>query len=187
VVAHSNPSDTTQPTEYTVTLDRDTHTALLRPMFRDDSRVFDLLTHSPVTLALTDPDTNVVMPQVTPRFGGQLATISQGDGEIVFMAAAGTRRRLTVLGLTDNVAGNVPPIDGIAVATEGRGALYVVDATAGTITRLDTSGWPVGTVFVGEPSDNGNPLVGVLDLRTGVIAPLNNAFVSPKGLLFVPA
>jgi hypothetical protein len=188
VVAHSNPSDSTQPTEYAVTLDRSTHTAMLRPLFRDDSRAFDVLTHSPVTLGLTDPDTNAVMPRVTPRFGGQLATISQGDGEIVFTAADGrTHKRLSVLRLTDNVAGNIPPIDGIAVATEGRGALYVVDATAGTITKLDTSGWPVGTVFVGEPSDNGNPLVGALDLHTGVITPLNNAFVSPKGLLFVPA
>jgi hypothetical protein len=188
VVAHSNPSDTTQPTEYAVRLDDSTHTAALSPLFRDDSRAFDALTHSPVTLALTDPDTNAAMPEVVPRFGGQLATISQGDGEIVFTAADGhSHQRLTVLGLTDNVAGNIPPIDGIAVATESRGTLYVVDAKAGTITKLDTSGWPVGTVFVGEPSDNGNPLVGALDLHTGVITALSTAFVSPKGLLFVPA
>jgi hypothetical protein len=141
-----------------------------------------------VTLTLTDPDTNAVMPKVTARFGGQLATISQGDGEIVFMAADGhAQKRLSVLGLTDNVFGNIPPIDGLAVVTESRGTLYVVDAKAGTITKLDTAGWPVGTVFVGEPSDNGNPLVGALDLHTGKITPLTNAFVSPKGLLFVPA
>jgi hypothetical protein len=30
-------------------------------------------------------------------------------------------------------------------------------------------------------------LVGALDLHTGVITPRDTAFVSPKGLLFVPA
>jgi hypothetical protein len=39
----------------------------------------------------------------------------------------------------------------------------------------------------GEPSDNGNPLIGTLNLFTGQITPLGNTFVSPKGLLFVPS
>ena len=83
--------------------------------------------------------------------------------------------------------GNVPPIDGMAVATAGRGTLYVVDNKAGTILALDTSGLPAGTVFVGEPNDNGNPLVGALNLSTGRITPLGNTFASPKGLLFLPS
>jgi hypothetical protein len=39
-----------------------------------------------------------------------------------------------------------------------------VDATAGTTTALKTNGWPAGTVFDAEPSDNGNPILGTLDL-----------------------
>jgi hypothetical protein len=92
-----------------------------------------------------------------------------------------------VLALTDNKPGNVPPIDGLAVATSDRGTLYVVDAATGTIQALDTSGWRAGTVFVGEPSDNGNPIIGTLNLSTGAIAPLGNSFQSPKGVLFVPS
>ncbi len=61
----------------------------------------------------------------------------------------------------------------------------MVDAKAGTIQALNTTGWPVGTVFVGEPSDNGNPLVGILNMYSGNITPLGNSFQSPKGLLFV--
>jgi hypothetical protein len=91
------------------------------------------------------------------------------------------------LRLSDNVSGNAPPIDGLAVATADAGTLYVVDNTPGTITALDTTGWPKGTVFVGEPNDNGNPLIGTLNLSTGVITPLGNTFVNPKGILFVPA
>ncbi len=185
-VAHSNPNDTRQATDYRVTLHAATLTAQLTPVFYDDSSAIDVLTHASVTLALTDPDTNFIMPHASPRFGGELATIGQADGEIVFEANGAHHPLLHVLPLHDNVSGNVPPIDGIAVATCNAGTLYVVDAKANTILALNTTGWPAGTVFLGEPSDNGNPLVGTLNLNTGNITPLGNHFVSPKGLLFVP-
>jgi hypothetical protein len=186
-LVHSNPNDVTQPTEYKVTLDRHTLTAKLTPVFYDNSMATDALTGASVQLGLTDPDTNFVMPGESARFAGDLATISQADGQIVFAAHLQHNPQLTVLGVTDNKAGNVPPIDGLAVATSNRGTLYVVDAKAGTIQALDTTGWKAGTVFVGEPSDNRNPLVGTLDLSSGIITPLGNSFQSPKGLLFVPA
>jgi len=188
-LAHSNPNDVTQATDYKVTLDSSTTTltAELTPVFFDNSMATDALTHSTVTLGLTDPDTNFAMPNESPQYAGDLATISQADGQIIFASHLDHSPQLTVLGLTDNKAGNVPPIDGFAVATSDHGTLYVVDAAAGTITALDTTGWGTGTVFVGEPSDNGNPLVGTLNLSTGVITPLGNAFHSPKGLVFVPA
>jgi hypothetical protein len=186
-VVHSNPNDTTQPTQYRVVLASSAHTAFLRPVFYDNSTATDAVTGQPVALALTDPDTNGFMPTQSPRFAGQLATISQADGKIILASHLRFSPKLTVLSLTDNVAGNVPPIDGMAVATAGRGTLYVVDSKTGTITALDTRRWRAGTVFVGEPSDNGNPLIGTLNLSTGQISPLGNTFGSPKGLLFVPA
>lgn len=186
-VVHSNPSDTTQPAEYSVRLDNSANTAFLTPVFADNAAATDAVSGQPVTLALTDPDTNGFMPAQSPRFAGQLVTISQGDGQMIFASHLGTTPKLTVLNLTDNVAGNVPPIDGMAVATSGRGTLYAVDNKAGTITALHTAGWPAGTVFVGEPNDNGNPLIGTLNLSTGQITPLGNKFVSPKGLLFIPS
>jgi hypothetical protein len=188
-VAHSNPSDVTQPTDYLVTPDTSTSTltAFLTPAFFDNSMATNAITGASVQLGLTDPDTNYVMPGVSPRFGGDLATVSQADGEIVFASHVSHNPKLTMLPLTDNKPGNVPPIDGLAVATSDHGTLYVVDAAAGTIQALDTSGWRAGTVFVGEPNDNGNPIIGTLNLSTGVITPLGNSFQSPKGMLFVPA
>ncbi|MCI4357641.1 MAG: hypothetical protein L3J99_01170 [Thermoplasmata archaeon] len=184
-VVHSNPNDTTQAADYLVTLHRSTLTAQLTPVFFDDSTATDASTGASVTLALTDPDTNFAMPSVTPRFGGGLATISQADGKIIFASHLGGTPHLRVLNLSDNVTGNVPPIDGFAVATCRLGTLFVVDAKAGTISALSTKGWPAGTVFVGEPSDNGNPLIGTLNLSSGHITSLGNHFASPKGLLFV--
>jgi hypothetical protein len=186
-LVHSNPNDTTQAAEYLVNLHTATHVAQLSPLFFDDSLAGFVGTAGKAPLHLTDPDTSSVMPASSPRFAGDLATIAQADGQIVFAAHHGTGVWLHVLNLTDNVSGNVPPIDGFAVATSDHGTLYVVDAKAGTIQALDTAGWPAGTVFVGEPSDNHNALLGTLNLLTGKITPLGNHFVSPKGLLFVPA
>ncbi|MDA4118172.1 MAG: hypothetical protein OK455_07495 [Thaumarchaeota archaeon] len=186
-VAHSNPNDLTQPAEYLVTLDEKTLTAKLTPVFYDDSPATDAVTGAKAGLTLTDPDTNFFMPQTSPRFAGNLATISQADGKIVFASHLKGIPHLKALTVTDNKAGNIPPLDGMAVSTSNHGILYVVDAGAGTILALDATGWHAGTVFVGEPSDNANPLVGTLDLSTGQVTPFGNHFQSPKGLLFVPA
>jgi hypothetical protein len=187
-ISHSNPNDATQATVYRATLSWSSHIAYLSPLFYDDSTAWDVETHAPVTLHLTDPDSNYVMPSSVPLVAGTLATISQGDGRIVF-ASIGLYHsvQLYLLNLTDNVSGNLPPVDGIAAATSDRGTLYVVDAGANDIVALSTKGFPAGTVFIGEPNDNGNPLVGTLNLKTGVITPFANHFVSPKFMVFVPA
>ena len=145
-VSHSNPNDVTQATDYKVTLDRSTPTltADLTPVFYDNSMATNALTGATVQLGLTDPDTNYVMPKESPSFAGDLATISQADGLIVFASHLSHSPQLTVLPLTDNKPGNVPPIDGLAVATSDRGTLYVVDGAAGKIQALDTTGWPRG-------------------------------------------
>jgi hypothetical protein len=184
-VSHSNPNDVSQPTEYEVTLDKWRLMANLTPVFYDNSTATDAVTGATVQLGLSDPDTNFVMPFASSRFPGDLATIGQADGEIVFASRLTHNPRLWMLSLTDNVHGNVPPIDGLAVATSDHGSLYVVDAKAGTIQILSTNGCAKGTVFVTEPSDNGNPLLGTLNLFTGKITPLGNHFQGPKGLFFV--
>jgi hypothetical protein len=186
-VVHSNPNDTTQAADYTVTLNNTTHTAVLTPVFFDNSPATDAVTGQPVTLGLTDPDTNGFMPPESHRFAGQLVTISQGDGQMIFAHLGLLGPRLTLLNMKDNVPNNPPPIDGMAVATEDSGTLYVVERGAGTILALKTNGWSEGTVFVGEANDNLNPLLGTLNLFTGQITALGNTVVNPKGLLFLPA
>lgn len=185
-ISHSNPNDTTQATTYSVRLNATSRVATLTPLFYDDSLAASALGGGEFNMALTDPDTNYVMPHAGERFAGTLATISQGDGKLIFASHLAGTVRLSVLNLTDNVSGNLPPIDGLAVATADGGTLYVVDSGANTISALSTSGFPRGTIFVTEPKDNRNPLLGVLNPWTGHITSLGNHFVSPKGLLFVP-
>jgi hypothetical protein len=185
-ISHSNPNDLTQPTAYEVALNPTTLIAQLTPMFYDDSAATDALTGGTIIMALTDPDTNYIMPAASPRYAGELATISQGDGRLVFASHLPNTAQLIQLNLTDNVPGNLPPIDGLAVVTSDSGTLYVADAGAGSLLAFSTKGWPMGTVFVTEPHDNGNPLIGTLNLITGIITPLGNHLISPKGLLFIP-
>jgi len=185
-ISHSNPLDSSQATVYIATLDHATLTAKLTPVFYDDSIATDVLNGQKFHMNLTDPDSNYFMPPSSPRFAGDLATISQADGRLIFASNLLGKPHIFQLNLTDNVPGNLPPIDGIVVATSGSGTLYVVDAKGNTISALNTAGWPKGTVFVSEPNDNSNPLLGTLNLLTGVITPLGNVFQSPKGLLFVP-
>ena len=196
-ISHSNPDEPTQAAVYRVTLEWGHHVARLKALFNDNSNATDAVAGTSAPLALTDPDTDAVVPNVASRFGGQLALVSQGDGVIVF-DTHDKHHRLTVLRLADEPTAAfpqgepLPPIDGFAVATAGAGTLYVVDnkggsAGLGTITALSTSGWAPGTVFVSEANDTGNPLIGTLDLATGRITPLGNTFVNPKELLFVAA
>lgn len=190
-VSHSNPNDITQPTAYLMTLHNSAPylTASLKPVFYDDSQALDALTGQNITMALTDPDTNYLMPPSSPLYAGDLATISQGDGRLIFASHLGYNPQLTQLNLTDNVSGNLPPIDGIAITTANGGTLYASDALggsgAGSILKFDTAGWPAGTVFVTEPDDNGNPFIGILNLTTGVITPFANHLLDPKGLIYV--
>jgi hypothetical protein len=186
-ISHSNPNDTTQPTTYDAILDQNTLTAYLTPVFYDNSQATSVNTGSTVTMALTDPDTNYAMPRASPMFAGDLATISQADGLIIFAADLPGSPVLSVLSVTDNVQGNIPPIDGLTVATSNSGTLYVADAGTNTIQAFSTVGCSRGTVFVGEPSDNSNPLVGTLNLQTGQITPFTNHFVSPEDMVFVPS
>jgi hypothetical protein len=152
-ISHSNPNNVTQATTYEVTLDQTTLTAYLTPLFYDNSQAKSVNIGSIVTMALTDPDTNYVMPLASPMFAGDLATISQADGLIIFASHPLYDLHLSVLSLTDNVKDNVPPVDGLAVATSSSGTLYVVDSGANTIQEFSTKGCPSGTVFIGEPNE----------------------------------
>ncbi|MCI4351117.1 MAG: hypothetical protein L3K15_06365 [Thermoplasmata archaeon] len=185
-ITHSNPNDASQATQYRVTLQAFSHTALLRPLYYDNSPAIDVVSGTTARMGLTDPDSSFVMPPASPAFAGQLMTIAQADSKVVFAAHSGIGATLHVLNLSDNVSA-APPTDGFAVATADKGTLYVIDNKAGTIQALDTAGIAKGTVFIGEPKDAGNPLVGSLNLATGVITPFGNHFGSPKGLLFVAA
>jgi len=92
------------PAVYSVALDPAAHVAKVAPLFYDG----DLATVAnvgaqygkTVALALTDPDSNEVVP-AGARFGGDFMLTSQGDQEQIFVSDAdGPRQSLAVLSLS---------------------------------------------------------------------------------------
>ena len=184
------------PAAYSVTLDQAKHSASFRALFYDESSA--TAANGPhagksVKLALTDPDSNEVVPWSAPRFGGDFMLTSQGDKEQIYVHGAGAwYQHLSVLALSQSV-------DDTAWATAWHGAFYATDHDGDTVDVVPGTFWP-GTVFVAvTPCDAGNApatcpapgfpanYLGQLNMYHGQIAPLklHGASLHPQGLIFV--
>ena len=184
------------PAAYSVTLDQAKHSASFRALFYDESSA--TAANGPhvgkaIKLALTDPDSNEVVPWSAPRFAGDFMLTSQGDKEQIYVHGAGTwYQHLSVLALSQSV-------DDTAWATAWHGAFYATDHDGDTVDVLSGTFWP-GTVLVAvTPCDAGNApatcpapgfpanYLGQLNTYNGQIAPLNlhGTSLHPQGLIFV--
>ena len=112
-------------------------------MFYDEARasVANAGHGGQVRLALTDPDSNEVVPASAARFAGDFMLTSQGDKEQIFVQHPARRRpALPVLRLTQSV-------DDTAWASSHDGQLYATDNGAGTVDVI-TGPFTRGSVFV---------------------------------------
>jgi hypothetical protein len=184
------------PAVYVVTLNSTTHVAGLRALFWDESHasVADG-SHigSPVTLGLTDPDSNEVVPSFESRFAGDFMLTSQGDKEQIYTHVTATGHgTLWVLRLPQSV-------DDTAWSTSWDGAFYANSTSDDTVDEIEGSFWP-GTAFVAvTPCDANNApatcpgpgfpanYLGHLNMYTGQITPvsLRGAVLNPQGMIFV--
>jgi hypothetical protein len=194
------------PAVYAVTLDAHDHVAVVRTVFRDEAAATVANTNSAqhgqsVRLALTDPDSNEIVPSTSPRFAGSFMLDSQGDREQIYVGDPGASHpSLMVLELTQS-------IDDTAWATDSGGTLYATDAANDTVDAVHGN-FPLGSAFVAvtpcdansaPPSCNNTPpspvnFLGELNMWTGQIAhvqlqgahvQLQGADLQPKGMIFV--
>lgn len=153
--------------------------ATFKPVLMDNAFATDITTGKPVTLNLSDADTNTVVPSNGGKYAGDIVLDSQGDSELIFIHHPGASQTVSELTLGTQ-------IDGIAWATSSTGTLYVTDGSNNMVYAIHGKFSP-GTVFVSCPNDSGVAgFVGTLDLTSGTITPMAIGFNSPKGLLFVP-
>jgi hypothetical protein len=189
------------PAVYIVTLNPANRMAYVHALFYDGS--IALAANGPhfgrpVKLALTDPDSNEVVPSLprslATRFNGDFMLTSQGDKEQIYVSRAATQhQRLWVLKLSQSV-------DDTAWATTLNGAFFTADHDGDTIDRITGFWWP-GTAFVAvTPCDANNApatcpapgfpanYVGTLNMYTGQITrvSLRGPKVEPQGMIFVP-
>ncbi len=182
------------PAVYQVTFHPRRLIAAIRPVFYDGARaaVANSGAGGKVRLALTDPDSNEVVPPDAARFAGDFMLTSQGDKEQIFARRPAERHpALSVLPLSQSV-------DDTAWATSHDGRLYATDNGAGTVDVV-TGPFTPGLVFVAvTPCDaNGAPAtcpgpgypaayLGSLNPWSGHISrvPVRGAVLNPQGMLF---
>jgi hypothetical protein len=185
------------PAVYSVTFNRATHAATVSALFYDEApaAVANLGPgHAKlVRLALTDPDSNEIVPNPGPRFAGDFMVTSQGDKEQIFVKRSGRPgRRLSVLRLSQAV-------DDTAWARSPSGRLYGAD-TGGDIIDVVTGRFPAHSIFVAvTPCDAGSApatcpapgfppnYLGSLNPWTGHITrvPLRGPAFEPQGMVFI--
>jgi hypothetical protein len=181
------------PAVYAVTLNAAAKTAAVAPFFADNATATEANTSSAgkkVTLALTDPDSNGVVPSSSSAFAGDFVLNSQGDEELIFSGAGG--KNLQVLKISNSV-------DDTAWATSASGTLYTTDSTSDTVDAI-TGPFTPGTAYTAVTPCNANSApstcpgpgypansLGTIDLKTGKVGNIAiDGLVNPKGLIFVP-
>jgi hypothetical protein len=189
----SGKAPASAPAVFVVTLNAGAKTATVAPFFADNATATGVNAPNAgkkVTLALTDPDSNVVVPSNSPDFAGDFMLNSQGDEELIFSGAGG--QDLHVLKIANSV-------DDTAWATSATGTLYTTDSTSNTVDAITGSFTP-GTAYTAVTPCNassapstcpapGYPAnsLGTINLKTGAIGKVAvSGAVAPKGLIFVP-
>ncbi|HYZ57060.1 MAG TPA: hypothetical protein VE733_26655, partial [Streptosporangiaceae bacterium] len=128
------------PAVFAVTLNAGARTAAVAPFFADNATATGVNAPNAgknVTLALTDPDSNGVVPSGSPEFAGDFMLNSQGDQQLIFSGASG--QNLHVLKISN-------PVDDTAWATSASGSLYTTDSGADTVDAITGSFTP-GTAY----------------------------------------
>ena len=183
----------TYPAVYSVTFDRATAVATVRPLFFDEAEATVANTGKDygkkVRLALTDPDSNEDVPSSGPRFANDFMVTSQGDKEQIFYAPGG---KLAALRLTQSV-------DDTAWARSPHGQLVGAN-TAGDTIDVVTGPFPAKSIFVAvTPCDADNApatcpapgfspnYLGQLNPWTGVITKVDvrGPAFGPQGMVFI--
>jgi hypothetical protein len=180
---------------YVVTLNTGAKTAAVTPFFAINAKATGVNSPNPgktVTLALTDPDSNMVVPSGSPEFAGDFMLNSQGDKQLIFSGSGG--QNLQAVNITN-------PVDDTAVATSASGTLYTTDSSADTVDAL-TGSFKPGTAYTAvapcnansapsvcpAPPSYGPNFLGTINLKTGAVSKVTTIIgpVTPKGMIFVP-
>jgi hypothetical protein len=188
----SGKAPASAPAVFAVTLNAGAMTASVAPFFADNATATGVAGSNAgkkITLALTDPDSNGVVPSSSPEFAGDFMLNSQGDQELIFSDASG--QNLQVLKISNSV-------DDVAWATSASGSLYTTDSSADTVDVI-TGPFTPGTAYTAVTPCNANSApstcpgpgysansLGTINLKTGAIGNVPVGAVTPKGLIFVP-
>ncbi|HXB46339.1 MAG TPA: hypothetical protein VNW50_01150 [Streptosporangiaceae bacterium] len=185
------------PAVYSVTFNSAKHVAKVRPLFGDEASATVANVGSSegkrVQLALTDPDSNELVPASARRFAGDFMETSQGDQQQIFVQPKGRLgSHLTVLTLSRSV-------DDTAWVRSRAGALYATNTGGDTVDVVTGRFRPGSIIVAATPCDASNApatcpgpgfpanFLGQLNPWTGHISRvrLTGPVLNPQGLVFI--
>jgi len=179
LISASAPANTSGPAVYAVHLG--STMANLTPVFSDHASAIVANVRQgaqKVTLAVTDPDSNTVVPAASPRFKGDFMLDSQGDKQLIFTnTPRASKAPLRVLNVTQ-------PLDDTAFAASSKQTLWVSDPTHNVLYAV-TGPFKAGQVLSSVTPEVGRSYLANLNLNDGTLTPVKElAAIQPKGLLF---
>lgn len=179
LVSASAPADTSGPAVYSVALQGTT--ATLDPVFSDNAAA--TAANGPqagqkTALALTDPDSNTVVPASAPRFKNDFILDAQADMQLIFASNPGTTKpSLQVLSVAQ-------PLDDTVFAASTGQTLWVTDPKDNKVYSV-TGPFKAGQAISTVAPDAAPTYLAELDLTTGGLTPIKElAAIHPKGLAF---
>jgi hypothetical protein len=192
-IAASNPQAPNATATFSATLDSANGVAQLAPTFADNASATDGFTGNRVKLAITDPDSNALVPGSAGQYAGDLVVDGQADQQLVFASGVGSGHiSLTrlLLSHTNTTTGVDTPagVDDVRWVQSASQTMYIVDNGANRIysvkgpfnpgdafASLDT----IGKASAGTEVDTLNP-------ASGELTPFITGLKASKGLLFAP-
>jgi hypothetical protein len=184
------------PAVYEVWLDSSTDTAYINGLFSDEAPALvanlDAANHGAFeSLALTDPDSNSVVPGYAERFAGDFMLTSQGDQQQIFYSSPWQPLQVLSLSASVDDSGWTTGHSDVAYTTDNS-ADQIIEVTGpfergaeiAAVTPCDSNSAPSTCPGPGYPAN----YVGSIDPDTGAITPLaiSGPTFAPQGLLILP-
>jgi hypothetical protein len=178
-ISASNPSGNPNTGPAIVTAHLEDGIVQVAPLLMGNATAIDVPTGASITLNLQDPDSMTLDPQ------GNLVLDSQGDQELIYVTHPGQPDQQALrLPLSLSSAGASTPVetDDTAFVTASDGFVLFADKGLNTVFKLTRAGFVPGSAYTAA---DGGPVVGTLDLTSGVVTPIVSGLKNPGGLVFV--
>jgi hypothetical protein len=171
----SNPSNDPNTAPAVVRATLSGGTVLVSPVLAGNATATDVITETPVTLNLQDPDSMTTDP------GGDLLLDSQADSELVIIRHPGALNQSAVRVPITSPLGPTQ-LDDTVFATSSEGFILVSDLDAGIVYSIHRNHFTPGAAY---SAANVPGFVGRLDLEFGEVIPIVTGLRNPRGMAFV--
>ena len=177
-LSYTNPVNPTDPTIQL--LEEGSNPLVVTPILTMGATGTNLATGQPnQPTTQNDPDSLKLTPTA------DLMLTSGDDGQLIFVEKPGSpKQSVSFLQLLNPSTGlPVSGLDDAVFATATRGTFYLADTGNNRVLKIDVDHVPVGSLFasIGSLKE-----LAVVDIHTGLTAPLVSNLNGPHGLEFVP-